>query len=457
LKPIRAVSAWSALLAATFLTLAGSPARASTARALGAPADSATRATWTLKNGTRVLLQHVPEAQVISISVGYPGGSDQDPADLPGLAQLLAELQFTAAAGDVPARTREELSSLRPAGADLHVGRQFTVLTELATPPQFPGVLSQVIARMRGTQPDAPTLAKAVETVALIVRHNFRDQPSVGLYNEITERASGVDDAGIARLLALDGLRKLTPADVTPRLAAAFPSRNAVITIAGNLAGFEMRTLLDHALEGVPGGRPPALPPIRKPHGAVATLKWPGLDHLAGGVGVFAPALDDTTHPTFFLVAMILGAKTGEMWGVQLPPLTSQFQYSVIEDPDLVRFYPPLTAGQNSPNMVGLAFTHTLGDADNLVVSDELLAKIRDGVGWLLGAPLTDNQLDRMRVNSTTVILCSEQMAERELRGGEAFWRVYRQRLEDAGAPDLVFWLARFRNPANQAGVLLTP
>jgi hypothetical protein len=104
-----------------------------------------------------------------------------------------------------------------------------------------------------------------------------------------------------------------------------------------------------------------------------------------------------------------------------------------------------------------MSFNHTLGDDDNMVISDVLVEKLRIGIGWLLGAPLTDTQLDRMRVNTTTLILCSTQMGERELRGGEAFWSVYRRRIEEAGAPDLVFWLARLRNPKYQVQVLLKP
>jgi len=434
------------------------PASASGAvRALGAPADSATRVSWTLSNGIRVLAQHVPEATAISISVAYPGGSDQDPADQPGLALLLAELQFTAAAGDAPSRTRAELSSLRPAGADLHVGRCFTVFTEVASAPQFPGVLHQVIARVRGTQPDAATLSGALETVALLVNNEYRGSASRGLYNEITERGSGVDDAGMARALALEGVRKLTLAQITPMLANAFRPQDAVISFTGNLAGIDLRTLLEHALEGVPKGTRRPLPPTRPSQGAVATVKWPGLARPVGGLGVLAPAVDDSTHPTFFLVALIIGAKANEVWGDPTPPLESEFQFSVVEDPDIVRFYPPLKTDRPTADMVGLAFNHTLGDADNLVASDDLIAKLRAGVGWLLGAPLTDKQLDRMRVNSTTLILYSTQMAERELRGGEPFWKLYRQRLEDAGAPDLVFWLARFRAPKYQVQLLYLP
>jgi hypothetical protein len=457
LKPDRALFATLTLLAATTLPLAQSPAQASTARALGASADSATRVSWVLPNGTHVLAQHVPEAQAISISVAYPGGSDQDPEDRPGLALLLAELQFTSAAGAIPERRRDELQSLRPAGADIHVGRCFTVLTEVATAPQFPVVLQQVIARMHGTQPDAATLAAALETVSLLVKQKYRGAPDVALYNELTERAAGVDDAGMARAMALDGIRKLTPAELSPMLARAFPAHEAVISIAGNLTGFNLHALVDHSLDGLPAGARRPLPAVRPSHAAAAIVTWPGLARPVGALGVIAPSISDSTHPAFFLVSLILGAKTGELWGNPEPPLYSQFQYSVLEDPDMVRFYPPLQVDPSLPNVVAMSFNHTLGDDDNMVISDVLVEKLRGGIAWLLGAPLTDTQLDRMRVNITTLILCSTQMCERELRGGEAFWSVYRRRLEEAGAPDLVFWLARLRNPKYQVQVLLKP
>ena len=455
MKLDRARFAAFALLAALLLTHSG--AHASTARALGASADSATRASWVLPNGTHVLAQHVPEAQAISISVGYPGGSDQDPASQPGLALLLAELQFTSTAGDVPERRRQELSSLRPAGADIHVARCMTVFTEVATGPQFPGVLQQVIARIHGTQLSPGTLTAALETVDLLIKHKFRDAPATALYSELTERASGVDSAGMLRALSLEGIRKLTVAELSPMVAKAFPPRDAVITIAGNLSGLDLHALLAHALDGLPTGPRRPVPPIREARAAAATVKWPGLTRPIGGLGIAAPALDDSTHPTFFLVALILGAKTNELWGDPLPPLDTEFQYSVLEDPDMVRFYPPISGDKPVAGTVGQVFNHSLGNNDNLVVSDDLIEKLRNGIGWLLGAPLRETQLDRMRVNTTTLILCSTQMAERELRGGEAFWKVYRRRLQDAGAPDLVFWLARMSNPKYQVQLLYVP
>jgi hypothetical protein len=456
LKPERALVA-SILLLAAASPLAPRTASASTTKALGASADSATRVSWVLPNGTHVLAQHVPEARAISISVGYPGGSDQDPEQLPGRAALLAELQFMSTAGSVPERSRDELSSLRPAGADIHVGRCFTILTEVATAPQFPGVLQQVLSRMHGAQPDQATLTAALQTVSLLSQQHYRSTPDVALYNELTERASGVDDAGMARAISLEGIHKLTLADVTPLLASSFRPQDAVISVAGNLTGLDLHALLDHAFDGLPGGARRALPPIRPARAASALSKWPGLTRPVGTIGLIAPALDDTTHPAFFLVSLILGAKTGEIWGEALPPLSSQFQYSVLEDPDLVRLYPPLKGSGMGSDAMSFSFNHTLGQTDNLVVSDELVEKLRNGIGWLLGAPLTDKQLDRMRVNNTTLILCSTQMIERELRGGEKFWSAYRRRLAEAGAPDLVFWLARMRNPKYQVQVLYLP
>ncbi|MGH7741957.1 MAG: hypothetical protein ACRENS_08040, partial [Candidatus Eiseniibacteriota bacterium] len=405
MKPVQLALATLGILAAA--TLTHSPAHASGALALGASADSATRASWALANGIHVVAQHVPEAQAISISVGYPGGSDQDPADQPGLALLLGELQYMSAAGEVPERSRAELSSLRPAGADIHVGRCMTVFTEVATTPQFPGVLLQVAARVRGTQPDAAALSAALETVTLLVKQKYRGSVGGALYSELVERASGVDSLGILRALSLEGIRKLTLAQLTPALARAFPARDAVITLTGNLAGLDVRALLDHALEGLPGGTRREVPPIRPARAAAAMVHWPGLSRPVGALGISAPALSDSTHPIFFLVSLILGAKATETWGEPLPPLDTEFQYSVLEDPDLVRFYPPLAGNRPDPQDVGLSFNHTLGDADNMIVSDDLVEKLRNGVGWLVGAPLRERELDRMRVNTTTLILYS--------------------------------------------------
>jgi hypothetical protein len=434
--------------------LCASPVRA---EALGARADSVTHVNWTLSNGMHVLAQHIPDGRGIAISVAYPGGSDQDPPARPGLASLLAEVHFTAAAGDAPERTRGEMASLRPFGYEVRVGRTITIFTEVATPTQFPGVLHQVAVRMRGVQVTPALLASALETVRTRHHREYLDAPDIGLYNEVTERASGVDDAALQRLISLSAIAKLDAKEVQTLEARAFASRRAVISIAGNLDGLNLRPMLESEFAGIPGGPPTLLPPIRPARAASILVKHDGVQSPVGVLGIMTPALSDTTHPAFYLAALIIGAQANLDWGDPVPPLSSRFQYSILEDPDLLRFYPPLKPTDREPKAIVNAFANSVGGQDNLVVSDEVIDNLRGGVNWLVGGPLHAAVLARMRSQSGALILLTNSMVERELRGGEAFWRAYRRRMDAIDAPDLVYWLGWMGDPKKQIALLYLP
>lgn len=427
------------------------------ADALGVRADSVSHVNWTLANGMHVLAQHIPDGKGISISVAYPGGSDQDPPSRAGLASLLAEVHFTAAAAQVPERTRAEMASLRPFGYEVRVGRTITIFTELATPAQLPGVLHQIAERMRGVQVTPELLTSALETVRTRHHREYLDAPDIGLYNEVTERASGLDDAALQRLITCSGLAKLDAKEVQNLDARAFPSRRAVMSIAGNLDGLDLRKMLESEFTGLAGGPPVALPPIRPARAASVLAKRDGIHDPVGVLGVMAPALDDSTHPAFYLAALIIGAQANLDWGDPVPPLSSRFQYSILEDPDLLRFYPPLTPKDREPREIVSVFAHTIGAQDNLVVSDEVIENLRAGVNWLVGAPLHPAVLARMRTQSGALVLLTNSLVERELRGGDAFWSAYRHRMESIGAPDLVFWLGWMGDPKKQVALLYLP
>jgi hypothetical protein len=443
-----------AALAALSLSIAH-PGHA--AVALGDSAHHITRVHWKLSNGMNVILQHIPDGRAISITVGYPGGSDQDPPARTGLAALLAELQFTAAAGDVPERNARDLTSQRPAGHEAKVARCFTLFSEVATRAQFPGVLHQVAERMRGVQVTPASLSAARDAARLRYHAQFEETVDVALYYEALERASGRDEAAVRRMGALPDLDRVTVAEVEPLLARAFSSRNAVVSVAGNLEGLELRPILEHEFGPLAGGTPPPLPPIRAAHPVSDVSKRAGLAAPAGVLGIQAPALTDSTHPAFYVAAVILGTQSLSTWGQPRPPLTSRFQYSVLEDPDLIRFYPPVPATARTGQDVADSFNGTLGSMDNLIVDDDSADLFREGLDWLVGGPLPERLLGHMRTESWSLILLSTSIVERELRGGDTFWDEYRHRLSKTAAPDIGYWLSWMRDPKKQAALLLIP
>src|SRR5262249_15767826 len=95
------------------LIVAAGPAGAAVVSRPDTLSDSTVVRNWTLANGLRVTTRHVPGARAVAITVGYSVGTDDDPPGREGLADALGELSFLSAAGDIPARTTEELDSQR--------------------------------------------------------------------------------------------------------------------------------------------------------------------------------------------------------------------------------------------------------------------------------------------------------------------------------------------------------
>jgi hypothetical protein len=180
-RPIRYLIALTAVL-----TLAPAVAFAERELADGTVADQ-----WTLANGLKVVTRHVPGADAVAIVVAYPNGRDSDPAGQEGLSALMAEAAFSAAAGEIPARTHAELESQRPVGWNVQTERHRTEFAEMATPEQFPGVLHQVATRMRSVKLTDDVVSRAREALRERQRALIDGDIGAELYLELGQR--GVD------------------------------------------------------------------------------------------------------------------------------------------------------------------------------------------------------------------------------------------------------------------------
>jgi hypothetical protein len=265
-----------------------------------------------------------------------------------------------------------------------------------------------------------------------------------------------MDSSALGQLGRARGLDRVGLAEIQKAIATTFVPANGVLSIAGNLEGPDLRAMVEREFGSIPAGRPlPAAPHHRFVAGS-AGLRWPGIEHPAGCVGVVAPSLSDSLHPLYYLSLLVLAARLGETWGPPTPPLTSRFQYSILDDPELIRFYPRLEPGDRTPTNLGEALEDGLGANATLVADEEGLESLRDGVSWLLGARLPREILPRFQRTPGLLALLSSSAASRQLWGGEAVWAPYRRRFERTNI-DAVGLIARLRNPHNQVRLMLRP
>ncbi len=443
-------------LASLLLVAALRPAPAGAADPLTAP-DSLGWQRWRLSNGLRVVAQHIPNCPGAAITVVYGGGSEDDPVGREGQAMLLAETAFLAPAGEIPERSRDEMESLRPLGYEVKVARRYVAFSENASYAQFPGVLHQVATRMRGVTVTPSLLRGAVESVALQQRIAFLSDPAAALYLVAREMAAGADSDALQRRSSGSGLRSAAAREIQQRIARICIPSNAVLSLVGNLSGYDVQGLTEREFGTIPAGVPP---PASAPH-PLRPGPWmmqrPGIPGAIGVLGVIAPAMSDTLHPSFYLALLLLGTQLGQSWGPPAPPLTTRFQYKILDDPDLARIYPPVPPSSSSPQDLSRALDR-LGDVfHRLVTTPETMEALRRGVLWLLGGPLTPELFRRAQADATLLPTLATNAAVRELWGGEAYWSQYRRRFLRDDDPAIDVWFDRLAAHQQQVPLLFVP
>jgi predicted Zn-dependent peptidase len=421
-------------------------------------ADGTTADRWTLPNGLEIVTRDVPGSRAISIAWGYHFGLDHDPADEPGLASLLAEIAFTAPAGDTPGRARDEMESLRPQGWSLRVTRRQTLFNETATTSQFPGVLHQVAGRMRGVTVSDAEVGAALATVRRTLGERYFGAPDQMLHWQVREYARGLDKGGILALASAKGLDRETPASLQQALARAYAPANGVLVLAGDLAGLDLRSIVAGEFGALPAGERSTPPPAAPLDSVTVVLERAEVPAPVGVLGLVAPALTDSLHPSFFLSLLLLGGQVKEVWGAPGRPLTTRFQYSLLDDPGFARFYPRLSAQQAAdPRSLSALLGGVVEDLLGAIVQRETYDGLRYNMLWMMGGPMPRPLAESVQRDpaALNVLCCS--LASQALWGNDTFWTEYRRRFDFGVSPAFSSWADYLKDPRHHARLLLAP
>jgi hypothetical protein len=440
------------LLVSSVLVLLAGQVRSATAEAFS---DSTVTDAWRLANGLEVRTRHVPGAGGVLVTIAYRAGSLYDPAGREGLAEVLAELQFTCAAGPAPARSRAAMDSLRSLGWGARVSPRMAVFTEVAAPGALAGLLGESAARMRGVTVTPASLAAAIASVRRDAGERALGRPDLGLYARVRDIATGTSDEAVITRAMGRALDAITVPEATALLREACVPANASLVLVGNLAGVDVHQLVEDAFGGIPAGTArlaPAEPVLVAGSRAAA---WPGLEHALGSVGIFAPALDDSIHPAFLLASVFVGGYMREYAGPPKPPLSSRFQYSLFEEPDLVRVYPDVGPAETDPAALGRTMNDVFEQLGAQVIMSDAVDVVRHRVDWLLGGLMPLPLRTQSRQSPFVLEPLASAMASRALWRGDEFWARYRRSFETTRLMPAVFyrWMS---DPRHQARLVLT-
>ena len=418
--------------------------------------DSTVADAWRLENGLEVRTRSIPGAKGVAVTLAFRAGAGYEPAGQAGLSELLAELEFMSAAGDVPERTREEMASLRPLGWESRPGTRLVRFTEIASVPQLPGVLQQFAARLAGVTVTDASLKLALAQVRRDAGARLFGDPADVLYWRASALARGFSDEQIVRHASMPGLSRLTPREVLARLHSWYQPGNASLALAGDLSSLDV-----HALIGALFGKLPGSAAMRdtvevRLHANKRTEPCKGLTAPVGVVATSALALTDSLHAGFFVGMLVTGAGINTSWGRPGPPLAARFQYSLLDEPELVRFYPPVRADATDPDLLAGALYEQLQVVGGQMVTAGVLKQMRLSVRWLLGAELPRDVLHQFRAEPGAMGTLSSGMATRALWMGDAFWNGYLANLDRLSLGHSFFY-DRLADARNQTLLLLTP
>ncbi len=401
--------------------------------------DSTVFESFRLPNGLRVVTRHVPGWRNVAFTVAYDFGRNDEPRGKEGLSSLLAELEFYGATAETPERSREEMPSLRPSGWDVDVAPRFTRFSEVAPENLLPGLIHQAADRMRGVQVTPAALKRASDAVRADLDTIYRVNLGAALHYGARAWATGGETA-LGRLASGRGLQGIAVRDVQQRMNAVFVPANAVLSVAGNLARVPIRALIQSEFGSIPAGNPVQHAAPARLDSATRAIPRAEASRPMGVLGLIAPALDDSTHPAFYIQLALLGGHCSKSWGRPDAPLTSRFHYSILDDPEMARFYPPVGPSETDPALVRITYENALAKISNATLAPDVSSGLWRGLDWLVGGPLPPEIFGRVVGEPGALHTLSAGAAVRELWGGEAFWSLYRARLRQAVTNPLLPW-----------------
>lgn len=421
-------------------------------------ADTTIVDAWQLPNGLRVVTRDIQRARAVSMTLAFGTGSEQDARGHEGRATLLAHLAFLSAAGEFPERTLAELEAARPLGWRVEVGRRHTRLTEVATIEQFPGVLHQFAQRLGGVTATAASLAAAKKSVVAQLSENYRDRLANALSCQVRDLGAPAGYDVALAYAAGTGVESATLRETQGALRTLYVPANAVLSLAGNLegSGVDVRRAIESEFGGIASGtRAPELPsqPIVP---RIKLVERGGIDRPVGVIGIITPALADTAHPSFYLHSLLVGGHMTQTWG-RTDQIPSPFQYSLLDDPELLRLYPPVTPSDLDSSRIREAYNEGILALSRSTITYEEYSQLHESVMWMLGGPMNADLGRRSRTDPGVLAVLSTTAAMRELWGGEAFWTSYRERFLAVKRPEFARWADYFVSPSHQVQVVFVP
>ncbi len=341
-------------------------------------------ARFTLENGLRVILRPVEGADEVALLVCFDFGENADPIGKSGLTHFIEHLYFTAAAGDTPVRTFDELVNRYQGMFNAQTGEDYTVFAAVFPASELDGELADAASRMRELKITQGDVDRERPRILLELSNMYGGISGLGALNRARE-ALRPSPPGARKGGATEVIETLTLEELKDAAGRWHKPANARLVITGAFEAEKMRTRIETLFGPIPGGEKPEVQQrsfVERPETQIVRGTEPG----APGVVVLAypcpPAGREHASAASMIVPRLFARAqaAGEMMGQFPPPVF----HPVLDDPYLLYVGARMREGETAELAIKRlddAVAHALEGP----VQENERTNVRMGAGMFLG------------------------------------------------------------------------
>jgi zinc protease len=307
---------------------------------------------YQLDNGLRVLLRPVKGGRDACLVILYNIGGDHDPKGRSGLAHLVEHLYCTAAAGDVPARTFEQILKRYPRGQNFQTGDRYTICATVFDKGEVERELKEAAARMGDLKMTADDLQRELPRINDELRNMFGGIPVLAASNLAREKARPTPLGG-RRGGLFEQIRATPLEEAQKHWRDYYRPGNAILVLAGAFDAEDARKTIQTAFGKLqPAKKSPSAAIPDKAHGGKAvelTVKPAFAKAEPAFCAVYrAPPPDSELYAPFLVAVGLLQQQRGKL----IPdPKSYPIYFAALDDPEVISIKLPVGQGDTAAGL----------------------------------------------------------------------------------------------------------
>lgn len=339
---------------------------------------------FTLDNGLRVILRPVDGTDEAAILVCFNFGENADPDGKSGLTHFIEHLYLTAAAGEAPSRTLDDIVGRYQGLFNAQTGEDYTVFATIVPAADLETELADAAARMAGIRITQPDVDRERPRILLELNNMYGGITGLGALNRARE-ALRPSPPGARKGGASDVIETLSLEELQLAADRWYKPSNAYLVVTGAMDAARARTSIETLFNPIPAGDTPQTR-ARTYADQPATITLEPANPDEPGVVVLAypcpPAGRPHSTAAMLVVSRLIAAAqaSGAFTGRFPPPVF----HPVLDDPYLLYVGATLNEGE-SPEAAIARLDKSVADAFEGPVQTAERIAARNGVGMFLG------------------------------------------------------------------------